>query len=248
MRREVGSMPKIGPFEKYAGRYEEWFERNRFAYQSELRAVSSLLPQRGIGFEIGVGTGRFAAPLGLQIGIEPSKAMATVARQRGIQVVQAVAEALPFMDGTFDFAIMVTTLCFLDDVRVSFHEAHRVLRCGGSLLVGFIDRESPLGRAYQRHKSESVFYAEARFYSVQQVVSSMEGAGFKGFDFAQTIFQDFHRLRKPETVGRGYGEGSFVVLRGAKSASRDCKREADARLPNEVGPCHSGVIKRKVES
>jgi ubiquinone/menaquinone biosynthesis C-methylase UbiE len=35
--------------------------------------------------------------------------MAMVARQRGIQVVQAVAEALPFMDETFDFALMVTT-------------------------------------------------------------------------------------------------------------------------------------------
>ena len=113
-------MPKIGPFEKHAGRYEEWFERNRSAYQSELQAVKSLLPPRGIGIGIGVGTGRFAAPLGIQIGIEPSTAMAMVARQREIQVVQAVAKALPFMDGTFDFALMVTTLCFRDDLQGSF--------------------------------------------------------------------------------------------------------------------------------
>ena len=46
---------------------------------------------------------------GLPLGIQPSTAMAMVARQRGIQVVQAVAEALPFMDETFDFALMVTT-------------------------------------------------------------------------------------------------------------------------------------------
>jgi len=215
-------MPKIGPFEKYAERYEEWFERNRSAYQSELQAVRSLLPpERGIGIEIGVGTGRFAAPLGLQLGIEPSTAMAMVARQRGIQVVQAVAEALPFMDGTFDFALMVTTLCFLDDVGISFREAHRVLRCGGFLLVGFIDRESPLGRVYQRHKNESPFYTEARFYSVQEVVSFMESAGFKGFDFAQTIFRDLRSLQTPEPVRQGYGEGSFVVLRARKPADRD---------------------------
>jgi SAM-dependent methyltransferase len=213
-------MPKIAPFEKHAGRYDEWFETNRFACQSELRAVRSLLPPRGIGVEIGVGTGRFAAPLGLQIGVEPSTAMAMVARQRGIQVVEAVAEALPFMDGAFDFALMVTTLCFLDNVRVSFREAHRVLRCRGSFLIGFIDLESPLGHVYQRHKNESPFYAEARFYSVQEVVSSMESAGFKGFAFAQTVFQDLQRLQGPETVGQGYGEGSFVVLRGVKSTGR----------------------------
>ena len=113
-------MPKIGPFEKHADRYEQWFERNRYAYQSELQAVKSLLPPRGIGIEIGVGSGRFAAPLGIQIGRERSTATAMVARQRGIQVVQAVAEALPFMDGTFDYALMVTTLCFRDDVKGSF--------------------------------------------------------------------------------------------------------------------------------
>ena len=218
---EVGNMPKIGPFEKYAGRYELWFERNRFAYQSELQAVKSLLPPRGLGMEIGVGTGRFAGPLGLRIGIEPSTAMAVAARQRGIQVVRAVAEALPFMGGAFDFALMVTTLCFLDDVRISFREAHRVLRSGGAFLVGFIDRESPLGHVYQRHKNESPFYAEARFYSVQEVVSSMESASFRGFEFAQTIFQDFERPHGPETVRQGHGEGSFIVLRGVKSTGRD---------------------------
>lgn len=204
------------PFEKHADRYEEWFERNRSAYQSELEAVKSLLPPRGIGIEIGVGTGRFAGPLGLQIGIEPSKAMAMVARRRGIQVVQVVAEALPFMDGRFDFALMVTTLCFLDDVEVSFQEAHRVLRCGGSLVVGFIDPQSHLGQVYERRKNESPFYREARFYSVQEVVWSMENAGFGDFASVQTICDDFEGLRNPEPVRPGYGEGSFVVLRGTK--------------------------------
>jgi SAM-dependent methyltransferase len=209
-------MPKIGPFEEYADRYEEWFERNRFAYQSELQAVKSLLPSRGIGIEIGVGTGRFAAPLGIQIGIEPSTAMAMVARERGTQVVQAVAEALPFMDGTFDFALMVTTLCFLDDVEVSFQEAHRVLRCGGSLVVGFIDPQSHLGQVYQQRKNESPFYREAQFYSVQEVVSSMENAGFAEFASVQTICDDFEGLRNPEPIRPGSGEGSFVVLKGTK--------------------------------
>jgi ubiquinone/menaquinone biosynthesis C-methylase UbiE len=142
--------------------------------------------------------------------------MGMVARQRGAEVIQAVAEALPFVNESFDFALMVTTLCFLNDVDVSFQEAYRVIKRGGSLIVGFVDRESPLGKAYQSRKNKSLFYRAARFYAVEEVVSSMERAGFERFAFAQTIFQDLHRLRSPETVRQGHGEGSFVVLRGTK--------------------------------
>ena len=35
--------------------YEEWFERNTFAYEAELQAVRLLLPTSGTGMEIGVG-------------------------------------------------------------------------------------------------------------------------------------------------------------------------------------------------
>lgn len=118
-------------FERYVDRYDEWFETNRAVYESELRAVASLLPRHGVGIEIGVGTGRFAACLDIAVGVEPSTAMGAVARRRGIDVIQAVAESLPLADATFDFALMVTTLCFLDDARLSLCETHRVLKQGG---------------------------------------------------------------------------------------------------------------------
>ena len=38
--------------------------------------------------EIGVGTGRFAFPLGIRSGLEPLAKMATIARDRGISVVE----------------------------------------------------------------------------------------------------------------------------------------------------------------
>jgi hypothetical protein len=76
----------------------EPFEKNVFAYKSELQAVRYLLPKRGTGVEIGVGTVRFAEPLGIRVGVEPSKAMREVAQKRGIEVIDGVAEALPFND------------------------------------------------------------------------------------------------------------------------------------------------------
>ena len=78
-------MTKIESFEKFAEQYDGWSERNRFAYESELRAVKILLPENGRGIEIGVGSGRFAGPLGIKLGVEPSEAMREIASQRGIE-------------------------------------------------------------------------------------------------------------------------------------------------------------------
>lgn len=205
------------PFEPSVDRYEQWFEMNRLAYAAELRAVASLLPRDGVGIEIGVGTGRFAVPLGIRLGVEPSQAMGSIARQRGIEVIQAVAESLPFADARFDFVLMVATLCFLDDPPLALREAYRVLKDGGSLIVAFIDRESRLGRQYQDRKAESVFYRDARFYSVDEVVELMESTGFEDRSCVQTLFQGRAQIRTPEPVCPGHGQGSFVVLRTARA-------------------------------
>ena len=97
-------MAKVEPFEKYTRRYDEWFEKSRFAYESELQAVKSVWPEQGVGIEIGVGTGRFAAPLGIKFGVEPSISMGQVARRRGINVIRGVAEALPIKGENFEIA------------------------------------------------------------------------------------------------------------------------------------------------
>ncbi len=111
-------------------RYDRWFERNRAAYLSELRAVESLMPrfQRGLG--VGVGTGRFSAPLGVSVGVDPSGAMIKVARERGVLVVRGVAERLPFGDEKFDLVLMVTVVFLLEDRATAFREAGRVLKPG----------------------------------------------------------------------------------------------------------------------
>ena len=78
--------------------------------------------------------------------------MGEIARQRGIEAIAGVAEALPFDDAQFDFALMITTICFLNDIKNAFREAYRVLKPDGCLIIGFIDKDSPLGKLYQRHK------------------------------------------------------------------------------------------------
>jgi SAM-dependent methyltransferase len=210
-------VPRVAPFEHHVGRYEAWFERHRLAYEAEVSAVRRLWPGGARTLEIGVGTGRFAQPLGIAVGLEPAQAMALVARQRGIQVVGGVAEALPFGDACFDAALMVTTICFLDDAAAALREARRVLRPDGALVVGFVDGNSPLGRHYQHHKQESAFYQVATFYAVDGVVTLLSGTRFHRLRFVQTIFRLPADIDSPEPVRDGHGQGSFVVVSALKT-------------------------------
>jgi len=206
-------MTRNAVFDDNAAVYDSWFEENRPLYQAELEAVKGSIPSEGMGVEIGVGTGRFAAPLGITIGVEPSPRMVALARQRGVEVLEGVAEALPFADGVFDFALMVTVVCFLDDVTQAFREAYRILNLQGVLIVGFIDRDSELGRRYSQRKEQSRFYRGATFYSVAELETRLTEAGFAGFNYRQTLFPG---QTADQPVAEGYGIGSFVVVRAIK--------------------------------
>ena len=205
-------MVRTGPFDRHVDRYEEWFERNQAAYQAELRAIASLLGECEDSLEVGVGTGRFALPLGIRQGVDPSPVMAQVALQRGIEVKLGQAESLPYPDQSFDCLLMVTTICFVDNLDQALREAYRVLRPAGRIVVGFVDRDSELGRHYQAHREENPFYREATFYSTDEVVEALRQAGFEDFHIVQTLFGPPDQITDDEPVRPGYGKGSFVVI------------------------------------
>ena len=95
-------MPKIEPFQKHTIKYDRWFEENKYVYQSEINAIKELLPAFKTAVEIGIGTGKFALPLGIKFGIEPSEKMRKTARRRGIQALDGIAENLPLESESFD--------------------------------------------------------------------------------------------------------------------------------------------------
>ena len=209
-------MPRTKTFDEHSEDYEQWFEDNRYAYPSELAALKLALPDPGQGLEVGTGTGRFAEPLGIRIGVEPSEKMAEIARSRGLEVVKGVAESLPFKDESFDSVLMVTTICFVDDLERSFREAWRVLKRKGAIVLGFVDAESALGREYKSRAKSSRFYADATFRTYRGVLTALTETGFGPHLCWQTIFKPLHELAEPDEVRTGCGEGSFVVIRAAK--------------------------------
>lgn len=210
-------MARTSVFEEQPVAYDAWFDAHPAAFASEVEAVRALLPPRGSGIEIGAGTGRFATSLGIKLGVEPAGAMRALAQERGLEVVDAAAEALPFAQDCFDYALMVTTVCFLDDVEGAFEEIFRVLKPGGAFVVGIIDRTSPLGQRYERHKDDSAFYRDAQFHSTEEIAVLMRGAGFEDLAFRQTLFGDPDAMDTADEVRNGYGDGAFVVIRGLKA-------------------------------
>jgi ubiquinone/menaquinone biosynthesis C-methylase UbiE len=197
-------------FDKYYKKYDAWYDRNKFAYLSELTAIRKVLPKKGKGLEIGVGTGRFASRLGISYGVDPSLNMIELAKKRGIKAEAAKGESLPFNNGTFDYILMVITLSFVKNPGKVIKESRRVLKNKGKLVIAIIDKGSFLGKFYRRKKG--VFYKHANLFSTRKLITLLKERGFGKFSFYQTIFKIPDQIKAYEPVKKGYGRGGFVVI------------------------------------
>ena len=201
-------------FDRYYKRYDTWYDRNKFAYLSELEAIRKVLPKKGKGLEVGVGTGRFAASLGIKYGIDPSKNMVKIAKQRSVEARIGWGEKLPFRSNTFDYVAIIITICFVKDPRKVLKESRRVLKRNGKIIVGIIDKDSFLGKFYQ--KKESIFYRQANFFNVKEVTDLLDNVGFSRFSYHQTLYKLPGKMNSIQKPQRGFGEGGFVVISGGK--------------------------------
>lgn len=205
-------MIKNSAFINNTDRYDDWFEKNHVAYLSELKAFEKL-GISGKSIEIGVGTGKFAKPLEIDIGIEPTSQM--YKRTEGIDIIEGVAENLPLLNESFDWVIMVTTICFVNDHKKAMSEMHRILKQGGKCAIGLVDKDTELGAVYLAKKDKSEFYKEATFFSSEDVIDCMTGAGFRNIGAYQTLTS--MNITAPEEPYEGYGKGGFAVIYGEKS-------------------------------
>ena len=211
-------MADTAVFDKFVNDYERWYDEHSEVYHSELYAIREHfkeLPEDIRGIEVGLGTGRFAEPLGIKEGVEPSEFMAERAAKRGIETINAVAERLPYADMQFDFVLFVT-VCYLSDLRMALSEAYRVLKKNGALIIGFLDKDRPIAKEYKERGARSKFFASAKFYHPEFIESAMEDRGFKNLTFNQTLFGNLDEINKVQIPVVGYGEGSFVVVKGIK--------------------------------
>ncbi len=107
---------------------------------------------------------------------------------------------------------MVTTVCFVDDILATFREARRILTPTGRLIIGLVDKTSPLGRLYEKYKEKNKFYRPATFYSTNEIISYLKEAGFGKVQVVQTVFGEMDLIDKIQPFETGFGRGGFVVL------------------------------------
>ncbi|NNJ80588.1 MAG: class I SAM-dependent methyltransferase [Flavobacteriaceae bacterium] len=205
-------------FNKNVEVYEAWYDKYHEVYMSELAALReqiSTLPENIRGIEIGLGTGRFSEPLGIKEGIEPSEEMARKAVKRGIEIMEGVAERLPYGDMQFDFVLFVT-ICHLNNIRLAIKEAHRVLKPGGAIIIGFLDKDQSIAQQYMEKRDRSTFFRNATFYTVDRIRKLLEENKFKNLEFNQTLFGALDEISTIQIPEFGYGNGSFVVVKAVK--------------------------------
>jgi SAM-dependent methyltransferase len=169
-------------FEELAGRYDAWYAgaRGRLLFDLELACLRPLLvPGRGPRLEVGVGSGRFAAAIGIEAGVDPAAAPLHFATGRGVAAVQGTGERLPFCDDSFSAVMLVVTLCFADDPAALLGEARRVLVPSGHLVAGIVPLDSAWGRRYEAQgRAGHPFYRNARFLTLAEHRDMLAEAGF----------------------------------------------------------------------
>ena len=195
-------------FNEQVEAYEAWYEKYPAVYESEVVLLKEQLlelPENIKGIEVGLGTGRFARPLGIKQGIEPSEEMAKKAKKRGIEIMDGVAEQLPYKDMKFDFVLFVT-ICHLANVKKAFTEANRVLKPGGSVIIAFLDKDQSIAGQYEEKRERSIFFRNATFYTVKRITQLLKDARFIILDIGQTLFGNLEDIKTIQASKSGHGK------------------------------------------
>ena len=209
--------PAAQTFEDFADRYDAWYdtESGRVLFDLELGVLRPLLAgTAGPRLEAGVGSGRFAAALGLDVGLDPAEAPLRLAKARRVRVLRGVGSQLPFRDNTFGAVALIVTLCFVENPAGVLAEVGRVLRPGGRLVVGLVPLDSAWNRSYEeKGRAGHAFYRHARFQTLAEHRRMLATAGFRLVEARSTLFQAPSEEPVVEPVQSGAVAGAgFVAL------------------------------------
>jgi ubiquinone/menaquinone biosynthesis C-methylase UbiE len=92
-----------------------------------------------VGTGPGLNFGRYPSSVEEVVAVEPESRLRRLAEEAAadapvpIRVVDGLADALPFEDGSFDAGVASLVLCTVPDQRASLAELRRVIRPGGEL-------------------------------------------------------------------------------------------------------------------
>lgn len=155
-------------FDKHFQEYDEWYDMHGDIYEFELsilKKYKKYITERSL--EIGVGSGRFAQPLGIKYGIDISPNLLKIASERGIICKKESGSDTSFKKDQFDFIGIFFSLSFIADIKGLFTEIDRILNKKGKLLTLFINRNRKIPMSSAKQSS---FYKGATFYTPNEVI------------------------------------------------------------------------------
>lgn len=185
---------KIEAFNAVAGFYDDWYKhpQGKQVFEAERDAVNHMIPNEGIGVEIGAGTGVFAESLTTEkrrvICLDPSFEMLRKAKDRGLPCILGYGDYQPIRSGLLNFGYMITVLEFLNDPVALFSELREIMKKDAPAVVLFINSESSWGDLYRDigARGDTVFQ-HARLYTQTDVTKLLESLGYNVIDAKGTL-------------------------------------------------------------
>ncbi|HEM62157.1 MAG TPA: methyltransferase domain-containing protein, partial [Chloroflexi bacterium] len=159
---------------------QRYWQRRRY------EIVTGLAQGNGASLDIGCGSSRILASLGDVVGTDISLRKLRWARKYGKPLVNASIFDLPFADGVFDCVISSEVIEHISPGQRPFLEMRRVLKDGGSLVLGTPDYGRLSWRVIEAlyHRLIPGGYADEHItqYTREELARSMEGLGFHLLD------------------------------------------------------------------
>ena len=161
---------------------------------------------KGHLLELGCGTGhwtQFFSEQGFQVtAIDSSGAMLEIAKSKNIQntsFLKADAARLPFADNSFSIIASVTMLEFVEDTNQVIDEIDRVLKPGGTLVLGCLNALSEPGK----NKDHDPVLKHGRFFTVEEIkhiISRFGNPTISAGVYFSPGFEILDGTKKQETV------------------------------------------------
>lgn len=167
-------------FESVAARYDLWYETplGRAYDHYEKKAASRLLPPAGPGgtlFEAGSGTGHWSSWFSMQgysvTGIDISKKMTQIAESKKINTARFLTGDFlkEQIDERYDVVAAMTSLEFMAEPEKAVEKMRRLVKPGGCLFIGLLNRWSVLGLSRRLTRRKKITYRKAYFFSMGEI-------------------------------------------------------------------------------
>ena len=170
-------------FDEEAIHYDEWYgtKKGAFIDRIETKCAFELFEtHEGMKIlDVGCGTGNFSiklAELGCEIvGIDVSDKMLEMARKKAssknlkAEFLRMDACNLDFADETFDGVISIATLEFVSNYQKAIDEMFRVVKRGGQILIGTINKDSKWGKFYKSRDLSNTVFKYAKFKNLKEL-------------------------------------------------------------------------------